>query len=170
MIRKIIGQVLFFAVVALVLGTLSAAPSYTHMTQDEAMIKVSFSHGADRKIPCVKRTREELMALPPNMRRPMSCTRERLPVYVEVMVDNKQVIAESLPPMGLAKDGRSQIYTTFKVTPGTHRVAIGIRDSRRTEGFDYELERVIELAPRQNLVVDFHGDRGIFLKNETVTP
>lgn len=170
MIKKIIGQGLFFAGVALILGYLSAAPSYTHMTEDEATIKISFSHGADRKIPCVKRTREELMALPPNMRRPMSCTRERLPVYVEVKMDGELVIAENLPPMGLAKDGRSQIYTAFKVSPGTHQVEIGIRDSRRAEGFDYELEKTIELAPRQNLVVDFHGDRGIVLKNETVTP
>ena len=170
MIKKIIGQGLFFAGVALILGYLSAAPSYTHMTLDEAIIKISFSHGADRKIPCIKRTREELMALPPNMRRPMSCTRERLPVYVEVKVDDEQVIAEHLPPMGLAKDGRSKIYTAFKISPGSHHIAIGIRDSRRADGFDYKLEKVVELAPRQNLVVDFHGDRGIFLKNETVTP
>lgn len=170
MIRKVIAQGIFFACVALVLGYLSASPRYTHMSLDEAMIKISFSHGADRKIPCKKRTREELMALPPNMRRPMSCTRERLPVYVEVRVDGEQIIAESLPPMGLAKDGRSQIYKTFDINPGTHHIAIGIKDSHRAEGFDYQLERTVELAPRQNLVVDFHGDRGIFLKNETVMP
>jgi hypothetical protein len=170
MIRKIVGQGLFYLCAALTLGFLSASPTYTHMGEDKAMIKVSFSHGADRKIPCVKRTREELMALPPNMRRPMRCTRERMPVYVEVKVDGDMVIAESLPPMGLAKDGRSRIYSTFIVSPGEHRVEIGIRDSRREEGFDYELTKIVRLSPRQNLVVDFHGDRGIVLKNETVAP
>lgn len=170
MIRKIIGQGLFYALVAAALGYLSASPSWTHMGEDEAMIRISFSHGAERKVPCRKRTPRELMALPPNMRKPMDCSRERLPVYIEVVIDGERFVAEALPPMGLAKDGQSKIYRSMTVSPGSHRLEIGIRDTARDAGFDYEMNKTVHLAPRQNLVVDFEGDKGIFLKNEGAAP
>lgn len=169
MIRKIIGQGLFYILIAVALGYLSASPTWVHLPEDQAMIKISFSHGAERKIPCHKRTREELMALPPNMRNPVSCTRERLPVYVEVSVDGETLIAESLPPMGLAKDGQSKIYRRIAIAPGVHRLEIGIRDTARTSGFDYELRKSVNLVSRQNLIVDFEGDKGIFLQNERMS-
>lgn len=170
MIRKIAGQGLFYTLIALALGYLSASPMWTHLPEDQAMIKISFSHGAERRVPCHKRTRDELMALAPNMRNPVSCTRERLPVYVEISVDGERLIAEDLPPMGLAKDGQSKIYRRIAIAPGSHRVDIGIRDTSRTSGFDYELGKTVDLISRQNLIVDFQGDKGIFLHNERVAP
>ena len=169
MIRKIFGQGLFYLLIAVVLGYLSASPTWTHLPEDQAVIKVSFSHGAERKIPCRKRTREELMALPPNMRKPVDCTRERLPVYVEIVVDGETLIAEDLPPMGLAKDGQSKIYHRIVIAPGTHSLEIGIRDTRRASGFDYEFQKTVDLVSRQNLIVDFEGDKGIFLQNERMS-
>lgn len=168
MIRQILGQALFYILVAVALGYLSASPTYTHMSEDSAMIKVSFSHGAERRVPCRKRTREELMALPPNMRKPVDCIRERLPVHVEITLDGEHLVSEDLPPMGFAKDGQSKIYRRIPVKPGAHRLEVGIRDTARATGFDYELRETVTLAPRQNLVVDFQGDKGIFLQNERV--
>ena len=170
MTRKIIGQGLFYIIIAVALGYLSASPTWTHLPEVQALIKISFSHGAERKIPCHKRTRQELMALAPNMRNPVDCTRERLPVYVEIIVDGETLIAEDLPPMGLAKDGQSKIYRRIAIAPGTHRLEVGIRDTDRASGFDYELRKTVDLVSRQNLIVDFEGDMGIFLQNEGIAP
>lgn len=170
MTRKIVGQGIFYTLVALILGYLSASPTWTHMSDDLAVIKISFSHGAERKVPCRKRTPRELMALPPNMRKPMDCSRERLPVYVELAIDGETMVAETLPPMGIARDGQSRIYHAIVISPGAHRLEVGIRDTARTTGFDYELHKSIHLEPRQNLVVDFEGDKGIFLQNERKAP
>jgi hypothetical protein len=164
-LQRRLSQGLFLAGAMAFIGYFSAAPVYTHMPTDMAMVKVSFSHGAERVEPCVKRTREELMALPPNMRKPMSCSRARLPLIVQVILDGKEVVDETLPPIGIAKDGKAKIYRRINVEPGMHTLYVGIRDSRRKEGYDYVFEERVRLEPRQNLVVDFHGDKGIFLKN-----
>lgn len=162
---KLISQGLFLAGAMAFIGYFSAAPVYNHMQADLAVVKVSFSHGADRVEPCVKRTREEMMALPPNMRKPMSCSRARLPLIVWIALDGTEVIDEVLPPMGIAKDGQSKIYRRIKVEPGTHTLYVGIRDSHREEGYDYVFEETVHIEPQQNLVIDFQGDKGIFLKN-----
>jgi len=36
-------------------------------------------------------------------------------------------------------------------------------DSGRAEGFDYELERPVVLRPEQHVVVEFDGDRKVFV-------
>jgi hypothetical protein len=164
--KKIIGQALLLGAAMAFIGYFSAAPVYVHAPADTALIKVSFSHGADRVVPCVKKTREEIMALPVNMRRPMTCSRARLPLFVEISIDNKVEISEALPPMGIAKDGQSKIYRRIAIEPGRHVLHVGIRDSHREDGFDYVFDQAVTIAPRQNLVIDFQGDKGIFLQNE----
>ena len=49
------------------------------------------------------------------------------------------------------------------VSAGRHRLVARLRDSDRTEGFDYEHEAEIELAPGQNFVVDFRAVSGGFI-------
>ncbi len=58
--------------------------------------------------------------------------------------------------------GASSVYERFVVAPGRHRVTVRLRDSRRKEGFDYEMEEDVELVPGQHLVVDFRADMGGF--------
>jgi hypothetical protein len=41
-------------------------------------------------------------------------------------------------------------------------VTARLRDSARTEGFDYTRSTEVELKPRQNFVVDFHAATGGF--------
>ena len=38
-----------------------------------------------------------------------------------------------------------------------------MRDSDRTEGYDYEREAVVELVPRQIFVIGFKADTGNFV-------
>jgi hypothetical protein len=57
------------------IGYFATLPKYRQIPDDVALIKLSISHLGDRE--CRKRTPEELAKLPPNMRAPMECPRER---------------------------------------------------------------------------------------------
>lgn len=158
------GQAAAYAVFAAFIGYFSSAPAYTRLDPAKALVKVSFSHGAPRQAACRERTAEELAKLPPTMRRKMDCPRVRPTVSFELLVDGTPLIAESLPPSGLSKDGPSRIYRTIPVAAGTHTLTARLRDTVRDDGgWDYERTITAELEPAQNLVVDFRADAGGFL-------
>lgn len=159
---KWLGQGLVLALIMLAIGYLANRPAYTNFPEDQAMIRLSFSHGGGRP-DCRRRTPEELAALPPNMRAPMDCPRGRLPVTVELDLDGAPLYHALLPPGGLQGDGPSRVHRGFAVSPGTHTITARLRDSDRTEGFDYTKEVTLDLAPRQNLVIDFKTDAGGFI-------
>jgi len=157
------GQLLFFAAAALLTGFFASRPVYQAFPADSALIKLSFSHGAVRKVECHRLTSKEIAALPPNERRPNTCGRERVPQRIQVTVDGKLVYDAELPPTGLAGDGPARAYRKFTVPAGRHKVELRLRDNRALTGFDYETERAVELKPRQNLAIDFKADRGGFI-------
>jgi hypothetical protein len=157
-----IGQGAVYLLLALGIGYCSDRPAYTHFPPDMALIKLSFAHGAHKE-ECRRRTPEELAKLPPNMRRPLACSRERLPVTVELLLDGKPLYQAVLPPTGLAGDGPSRVYQRFAVAPGRHELIARLRDSDRREGFDYERTAVVELAPEQSLAIDFRPEMGGFV-------
>ena len=159
-IVRYIGQGLTWIAMGLVIAYFSNAPSYTHLAADQALIKLSFVHGANRVGECRRRTAEELAKLAPNMRRPLDCPRERLPVLVELEVDDDLYYRASLTPTGLSSDGPARVYQRFPVPAGRHRIVVKIRDSARSDGFDYTHEGEIELAPAQNFVIDFKEEAG----------
>lgn len=162
-VAQLTGQLVTYAAIAALFGYLSAAPVYRMASPADAMVKVSFAHGAKPKGECRRLTADEIAALAPNMRRPTICPRERLPVLVEVEIDGRTVIRDSLPPTGLRGDGPARIYRKFSLPPGQHRLTARLRDTDRREGFDYVHEAVVDLAPKEILVIDFKADKGGFL-------
>ncbi len=155
-----IGQVLLYGVFALIVGVFSHWPVYHHLGDDEALIKLSFTHAAQRVDECRKLTPEELAKLPPNMRAPTKCGRERAPVIVEVDIDGKPAIRHVARPSGLSRDGASSVYQRMTVSAGTHQVAVRLKDDAGKGGFDYEREKTVTLAPAQILVIDFDAEQG----------
>ena len=156
--RFFLGQFIAFTLFALGLGYFSNSPSYTYHDPQKALVMVSFSHASERKEECRHFTPEEIAALAPNMRRPMDCKRERVPVYVEVIMDNNILLSKSYNPTGLAKDGSASIYESIPVKAGQHEFIAKLRDSRREEGFDYESNVSVNLDPKQLFVIDFHKE------------
>lgn len=157
-----VGQGAVYLLLALGIGYFSDRPAYTHFPPDMALIKLSFAHGANKE-ECRRRTDEELARLAANMRRPLVCARERLPVTVELLLDGEPLYHAVLPPTGLAGDGPSRTYQRFAVSPGRHELSARLRDSDRSEGFDYERSAVVELAPGQSLAIDFRPEMGGFV-------
>ena len=157
-LRTIFGQGIAFIIFASGIGYFSNSPSYTYFNPEMALIMVSFSHSSEHKEKCRRFTPEEIAALPPNMRRPLDCQRERVPVYVEVIMDGNNLLSKSYSPTGLAKDGAASIYERIPVKPGQHRLIAKLRDSVREEGFDYESNITVNLNPKQLFVIDFHKE------------
>lgn len=161
-VLPLIGQAAVYAAIATVIGYFSDAPAYIHFPTDKALIKLSLIHGGQRK-GCRERTPEELGQLPPNMRSPVVCLRQRFPVVVEFKLDGHDLYHALLPPTGLFSDGPSQTYVKFAVPPGPHKLEMKLQDLGRTEGWDYGQEVDIDLKPLQNLTIDFKAQAGAFL-------
>ncbi|MCW5621753.1 MAG: hypothetical protein KIS79_11655, partial [Burkholderiales bacterium] len=62
------GQMVLYAVLAMVLVRFSKWPVYHQIAPDQALIKLSIVHEPQLIQPCRQRTRAELAELPPNMR------------------------------------------------------------------------------------------------------
>ena len=159
-LASITGQAVLYALFAAAIGFFSTNPRYRHLPEDQALLKLSFSHPGQLKAECRKRTPEELAKLPPNMRSPMECTRERSPVTVELGLDGGVIAKRVVPPAGLAKDGPSTVYARFPVPAGEHRLTVKLNDSVREPGFNFARDEQVRLAPGQIVVVDFNPEKG----------
>ena len=156
---RYLGQAVLYGAFALAIGYFSTAPAYTHLAPDQALLKLSFSHGAQRVRDCRERSDAELAKLSPNMRIRKDCPRERAPVIVELELDGVPLYRESLPPAGLSRDGSASVYRRFVVPSGTHRLAARLSDNAKGE-FNYHGEKTLTLAPAQIAVIEFHAPSG----------
>lgn len=158
----LLGQALAYTGFAVVVGVLSVAPSWSPLEPGEALIKLSFSHAGQRKVECRVLRPEEIAALPPNMRRPQDCPRERQPVLVELDLNGHGLFAQALPPSGFWNDGASNIYRRIPVHAGQFRLTARLRDSARDHGFDYERHFDLAIVAGQSVIIDFQPQRGGF--------
>lgn len=161
--RGMIGLAVVLAVLFSPIAFFSNAPAWRHAAAGMARIKISFAHGGAHKKACRRRSAAELRALPPNMRKPDDCTRERVALAFVLELDGKLVHQASLPPTGLAGDGPSRFYETFAIPAGRHEVLIKLRESRRMDGYDYIQTFTVGLAAGQNLAIDFRPNAGGFV-------
>ena len=97
------------------------------------------------------------------MRRPLDCPRRRGSVYVELDLDGQTLYAASLPPSAIWGDGPSRVYRRFVLPAGPHTLAVRMRDTPRSEGFDHAKSGLIILAPEDNFVVDFGAEASGFV-------
>lgn len=150
-----IGQGLLYGLFALVIGVFSGWPPYRHLASDQSLVKLSFSHTGKPVSDCRPQTPEELARLPPNMRAPVRCPRERSPIVVELDVDGATAYRHTARPSGLSKDGASSVYHRLALAAGVHRVTVRLKDDARSTGFDHVREDTVTLKPAQILVIDF---------------
>jgi hypothetical protein len=155
-----LGQVLLYSLFALAIGVFSQWPPYHHLAADQALVKLSFTRVGKPVGDCRTLGAAELAKLPPNMRAPTSCPRERSPLTVEVDLDGTNVLKRIAPPTGIAKDGASAVYERLVVPAGAHRIAVRLSDDVRARAAAYRTEANVTLAPGQVLVIDFDAVKG----------
>jgi len=158
--RAWLGQVLLYGLFALAIGVFSQRPPYRHLGRNEALIKLSFTRVGKPVGDCRTLSADELARLPPNMRAPTVCPRERSPVTVEVDIGGVNVLKRSAPPTGLSKDGASALYERLVVPAGEQRIAVRLSDDVRARDAAYRREATVTLVPGQVLVIDFDAEKG----------
>lgn len=160
---RIAGQFIVILVLFAAVAALSDWPVYRQIRAGDAVVLLTFVHGADRRAACRRLSPQEIAKLPPNMRRVQDCPRGRRPLDVELDLDGQTVYRASLPPTGIAGDGPSRVYQRFVVPAGSHDLAVRMRDSAKTEGFDHTREERVALSPEQMFVIDFRSETGEFV-------
>lgn len=155
-------QVIAYAAFAVIVGYLSASPAYEYADAGNATVKLSLSHAADRVKPCVRLTPAQIAELAPNMRRPESCERQRLPLTVELEIDGEIVANIEARPSGLWEDGPASIYERFGAEPGEHTITARLRDSSRSDGWDYTYTEDVTLVAGRYFTVTFRAETGGF--------
>ncbi|MBF0096893.1 MAG: hypothetical protein HQM04_01225 [Magnetococcales bacterium] len=154
-------QALFYTAFCGVIYYFSTAPRYQYLEADKSEIMVAFKHPTKRKAVCHERTAEELQKLPPNMRRPQDCPRERAPLAMRFSLDGQIVAQKTFQSPGIHQDGAVFVYAKFFIPAGDHRFKVEMRDSMQ-EGFDFTLEQPISFKPGQMLLVSFDENSDTF--------
>ena len=142
----------------------ATAPSIRLLEEDEAMLSMAFAHAGDLREPCRKLSSEELAKLPPNMRKPEDCPRERSPVIIEMFLDGQKIYDKSLNPPGLYGDGGVDVYYSEKIPAGKHHFEINMNDSVRKQGFNHTFAQDINVKPAQIFLVGFDLEKGFVIK------
>ncbi len=157
---RLLAQALFFGLFGLVIGVFSHWPAYQVLAPGRAVVKVSFTHHGKPVSECRQVSVAELARLPPNMRAPVQCPRERSPVRVEVDVDGQTVYQHVARPSGLSKDGASSVYQRLELAAGPHEIAVRMNDDSRQTGYTHTRTGSVALRPAQILVIDFDPEAG----------
>jgi hypothetical protein len=152
--------VLFYGAFALFIGYFSTAPTYRHLPDDAALLRLSFSHPGKLKADCRKRTPEELAKIAPHLRTELECPRERSPVKVHLVLDGATLVDETIEPTGLHQDGAASVYRRIPITAGEHTLSVRLNDDVRVAGFNYTREARLQIQPGQIVLVDFAAERG----------
>ncbi|MBC6941665.1 MAG: hypothetical protein DWB45_02940 [Xanthomonadales bacterium] len=155
-----IGQLLLYGLFALAIGVFSNWPPYHPLGADQALLKLSVSHVGKPVGECRKLSQAELDKLPPNMRFPEQCPRERAPLTMSVELDGVSVLDRVAPPTGLSKDGAASIYERLVIPAGSHHLEVRLNDDVRAGAPTYTRSADVTLAPGQVLVVDFDPTQG----------
>jgi len=162
---QLVAYLTFFGFVVL----LSAQPKIQLRGAQDAIVSLSFSSSGKRVGECSRLSQEELLKLPPNMRKADECPRERHPLSIELEVDGELAYSDTLPPSGLWQDGKSTVYHRVTVAAGSHRIIVRMNDSGTDRGVDYQLDEQLDMAPGDNLVISFSPDSNAFFLHQ-VTP
>jgi len=156
LLRRLAG----YACCGAALAYCSAAPSYTQLPPDAALVRLSMTIAGTRLQACRPLSAAELERLPPNMRHAEQCPRERSPVRVRLLVDGAPLVDEVLYPRGLARDGAATIYRRIVVRAGRHRIQASVNEDVRQDAFQHVAAVSAELAPGRVMTVDFDREAG----------
>jgi hypothetical protein len=162
-VKQYLAQVAVYGLFAFGVATFADGPSYQYFDKNQALLKISLAHGGEPIRPCRRLTREERLALPANMRKSHDCPHQRVPLRLQVLLDDDVIYDAELPPTGLRDDGPSKVYQRFTIAPGTYRIIARLRDRRGAAGFDHESTRRVTFRAGQSLSLDFKATQGGFV-------
>ena len=152
---KVIGQFIFYAMFAAVVGLFSVWPEVRLFADDEAVVSVSFSHVGKRIVECRVPTPEEINAMIADLSKKTDCPRGRHPIRVEIKTGDDILYGATIPASGLSSDGAAVVYQRIKVAVGQHRLQVSLSASGAQSGYDWAHIELVNLKSGQNLVIGF---------------
>ena len=150
-------QIFNYTVLMVLVWYFSIYPPYRQLEENQALITFTMSHVGKHVTECKKTSYEDLMKLPPNMRKPMDCPRERSPVVMELSLDNNVIYSHVAQPVGLYKDQGIDVYEDIKVPAGRHHIKVWINDDVKVEGPIYRYEQDVDIHVEQHLIIQFES-------------
>lgn len=155
--RRFIFQVFNYTLFMALVWYFSFLPPYHRLDDNQAVITVAISHSGKRINECTQLTQEEMLKLPPNMRKPKDCPRERSPVTVELLLDGKPVLKEIANAPGLYNDQGVDIFESVNVPTGNHTMELRMNDDIHIKSSTQQISKDISLTPAQHLVILFNS-------------
>ncbi len=183
--RRVAGGLLAVAV-TIGLAALSRVP-YAAVRENDGELRLAWRWRSRRVDQCRRLSDEELAKLPVHMRSAVSCERRLVPYLLEVWVDGRLAVFDSVLAKGAEADRPLSVLRHVPLAPGRYAFRVVFRplavvadsarpagpDSSRHDGDDADLaERadrplVLEtsavVAPRQVLLVTVDTDRGVLV-------
>jgi coenzyme F420-reducing hydrogenase delta subunit/NAD-dependent dihydropyrimidine dehydrogenase PreA subunit len=164
----------FFAIPFLLLPAfliffLSTKPTFPFYSKDNALIKFTFKNSG-KQLECRELTEKETETKLKHMRKTqspfpqirMDCERKRLPSYVELDIDNKNILTNTYYPTGLRQDGSTFAYEEIPISPGVHEIRARMRDSEEGKPFDHVFAEKIDLKAGHTTIIEFDRETGFF--------
>lgn len=140
---------------------------------DQSELRLSLRSDRGYVEVCVTRTQEELMNLPPQMRKPQQCERRTLEYGLMVTVDGRRVVDRRLQPGGVYGDRPVVVDTHVPIEVGERTVSLwfGPLAAEIAEGANvpaaYELPATtMTFKPGRAILVELEtGERGFSIFN-----
>lgn len=151
---RLAGQAAAWTSFMAVTGVFAQWPLYSPVPVGHGELKLSVAHLTERIEACVQLTPEQIQALPPNMRVPEKCPRERAYAVVQLLVDDVPLLDTAVRPVGLARGGRSYLQGNWSLPAGEYALELRLRDSPRPAGFDHVQRFELSLAPGESVLLD----------------
>ena len=85
-----------------------------------------------------------------------------MPLHLELDVDGRILLRREAAPSGLWEDGPASVYERLQLPPGPYRIAVRLRDSARSEGWDYTFSEDIVLQAGRYAAITFRAKNGGF--------
>ena len=163
-VLRYVLQIFNYTIFMAIIWYFATSPSVRVIDDDESMVTVAFSHSGETLEECRRLSQEELLKLPPNMRKLDDCPRERSPIILEASLDGESIYSKTMLPPGIFRDGGINIFFSNRVPAGKHSFKIKMDDSVRKQGFNHVFEQDINLAPAQILLVEYEPLTGFVIK------
>lgn len=163
-VLRYVLQIFNYTIFMAIIWYFATSPSVRVIGDDESMVTVAFSHSGETLEECRRLSQEELLKLPPNMRKLDDCPRERSPIILDASLDGESIYSKTMLPPGIFKDGGVNIFFSNRVPAGKHSFKVKMDDSVRKQGFNHVFEQDINLAPAQILLVEYEPLTGFVIK------
>jgi hypothetical protein len=150
---RLTAQIGFYACVGIFIGYFSVAPGYQYADGQSSVLKLVVRHSGFLLGECRVVSQQELMELPPNMRKPQDCPRGKAPMSVSLLVENEVFYDGIIKPSGIHSDGVLALYQQFNIPPGHVSVRLAIESGKQ----DPQLfKREIDVRPSDVLLLEYH--------------